>query len=159
MDDEIERLERLHAQDPNDHALGARLKAALLRAGRRDEVARRYEAAFRCSQDFDAMTHRSPGVSTCASCKRDVHFALSYVDFKRLAAKGHCLALRPDRLPAVIQGLVDDPERGLARAPTDPCLVRAKSKAVEAAAQAAQWAPMRLVYGSPPPRRSEPPQR
>ena len=48
------------------------------------------------------MPESSPGVRHCASCRREVHFALSYADFDRLAAKGHCLAVRPQRLPLVI---------------------------------------------------------
>ena len=166
MDDEVERLERLHAQDPNDVTVAARLKAALLRSGRRDEVALRYRLAFACPQDWDAMPELSPGVRRCGSCRRDVHFALSYADFERLAAKGHCLALRPERLPMVIEGLIDAPGRGLVRTPSDPCLVEGKSPGAREGPRpmlmgrvASRDMPSAPVYGAPPPRRTPPPSR
>lgn len=167
MDDAVERLERLHAQDPNDGEVAARLKAALVRAGRREEVARRYRFAFQCAQDWDQMQERSPGVRYCEGCKRDVHFALSYADFERLAAKGHCLALRPERLPMVIDGLIDAPERGLVRKPGDPCLVEGTGHRPLRPGPVTQLAVGRVlrfdapvmprsVYGAPPPRSTTP---
>jgi hypothetical protein len=123
VDDEVERLERLHAQDPGDLAVAARLKAALLRAGRREEVVTRYRLGFVCPQRWDEMQRKSRTVRHCGECKRDVHLASTYEEFDRLGAQGHCAAVSPHALPRVLDGLVDAPGRGLAKSAAEPCLL------------------------------------
>jgi hypothetical protein len=130
MDDDLERLERLHQQDPGDAAVAASLKAALLRAGRKDDLRQRYRLGFVCKKRWDEMTVRPGGtglVRHCGDCKRDVHLATTYRDFDALAAQGHCVAVLPDALPKTIDHLIDAPERGLAKAPGDPCLVEGQA--------------------------------
>lgn len=123
MDDELERLERAHRQDPSAEN-AAKLKAALLRAGRRDELRTRYQLGFACDQAWDRMvgTHRL-GVKVCTACQREVHLARSYADFDRLAAAGHCVAVLPKELPRVLDHLIDAPGRPLSRGPGGTCLL------------------------------------
>lgn len=124
MDDEVERLERALRQAPEDGGLAARLKAALLRAGRRDELTRRYRLGFVCDVRWGDMAPTpDAAVRRCDVCRRAVHAADTYADFDRLAAAGHCVAVEPRALPGVLDGLVDDPARPPARSPGDPCLV------------------------------------
>lgn len=124
MDDEVERLERALRKDPSDAEAAARLKAALLRAGRRDELALRYRLGVVCDVRWEAMTPTPvPEVRRCDRCRRDVHAADSYGDFDRLAAAGHCVAVLPHELPRVLDGLIDAPGGGPVRGPTEPCLV------------------------------------
>jgi hypothetical protein len=123
VDDEIERLERAHRQDPSPEN-ATRLKAALLRAGRRDELRGRYKLGFACDQAWDRMRGTSRmGVKVCDACRREVHLATTYRDFDRLAAAGHCVAVLPHQLPKVLDGLIDAPGRGLSRGPGGTCLL------------------------------------
>jgi hypothetical protein len=125
VDDELRELERAQAADPADPTAAERLKAALLRAGRRDEVQRRYKLGFVCEARWDEMPRR-PGargdVRHCLTCRRDVHLARSYADFDRLAAQGHCVTAYPHELPRVLDGLVDASGRSFTRG-EGPCLV------------------------------------
>ncbi len=125
MDEDVEELERALRQDPGDREAAARLKAALLRAGRRDELAARYRLGFVCDVRWDDMRQLNPGgrARRCDRCSRDVHAADSYAEFDRLAAAGHCVAVSPVALPVVVEGLVDAPGGGPVRGPQDPCLV------------------------------------
>jgi hypothetical protein len=124
VDDELQQLERAHQQDPADIGLARRLKALLLRSGKREEVQLRYKLGFVCKVSWDSMGHTpDPQVRHCATCKKDVHTATTYAEFEAHAAKGHCVSVEPKRLPLVLDGLIDAPELGLTRAPKDPCLV------------------------------------
>jgi hypothetical protein len=124
MDDELQHLERAYQQDPADIGLARRLKALLLRSGKRDEVRLRYTLGFVCKVKWSDMAPTgSPMVRRCGTCKKDVHTALSYNQFEAHAAKGHCVSIEPRRLPKVLERLIDSPERGLTRAADDACLV------------------------------------
>lgn len=122
VDDEVERLERAVRQDPGDVETALRLKAALLRAGRREELRTRYRLGFVCDQRWNDMTPEAPGARRCAGCDRQVHLTGSAGDFDRLAAAGHCVAVYPHVLPQVLEHLIDAPDRGLARG-EGPCLL------------------------------------
>lgn len=124
MDDEVERLERAYRQDPSaEH--GERLKAALLRAGRREELRERYRLGFACDVRWTDMApmNRDGAVRRCGTCRRDVHLARTHADFDRLAAAGHCVAVVPRELPRVLDHLIDTPGRGLEKGERGPCLV------------------------------------
>lgn len=124
MDDELQHLERAHQQDPADLGVARRLKALLLRSGRREDVRLRYELGFVCQVGWDSMARTAdPQVRHCGTCRRDVHTATSYAEFEAHAAHGRCVSVEPRRLPLVLDGLIDAPELGLARAAKDPCLV------------------------------------
>jgi hypothetical protein len=124
VDDELQQLERAHQQDPADAGLARRLKALLLRSGKREEVRLRYTLGFVCKMKWSDMARTDhPMVRHCGACKKDVHTALSYNQFEAHAAKGHCVSIEPRRLPKVLERLIDSPERGLTRAADDACLV------------------------------------
>lgn len=124
MDDDLEQLERAHAQDPGNAETAARLKAALLRAGRRDEVRQRYELAFVCKQRWSDMRGTSdPTVRVCFECARPVHLARTYEDVDRLGAAGQCAAVDAAALPRVLDGLIDTPAHSFVRAKADPCVL------------------------------------
>jgi hypothetical protein len=124
VDDELQQLERAHQQDPADIGLARRLKALLLRSGKREEVQLRYKLGFVCKVSWDSMGPTpDPQVRHCDTCKKDVHTATTYAEFEAHAAKGHCVSVEPRRLPLVLDKLIDVPELGLSRDPKDPCLV------------------------------------
>jgi hypothetical protein len=145
VDDDLEKLERLCQQQPQDPALAARLKATLLRLGRRDDLRARYARAFGCGQTFEGLTEQGPGVRHCGACLRQVHFAVGPQDLARLAARGHCMGLVPQALVAVIDAMIDGSHPGPVRRPEDPCLVPATI------APAARSPALRMMYGGPPP--------
>lgn len=150
MDDEIQALERALERDPDDREAALRLKAALLRAGRRDELTQRFRLGFVCDVAWEDMRQTRPDglVRHCERCARDVHAADSYADFDRLAAAGHCVAVIAPVLPRVLEGLVDAPGRAPLKTASDPCLVERRRPI-------AAPRPMRLA-GAPMPVRPPP---
>lgn len=120
MDEEVLRLERALAEAPADAECARRLEAALLRAGRREEVLARYRAKYACAQE-------NPGIGRdprCAECGRAVVSLGTSPDLAGHQQRGEALALFPEEWSRVLDALLEDSEADVSESPPPLCLLQ-----------------------------------
>jgi hypothetical protein len=108
MDADLSELRRQRDADPGDADAARRYEAALLRAGRRDELERLYAFEFRCDQDWNAMQPTAePGARDCAKCRKTVHSVSTREELERRVREGACVSFDPGQVDA-LAFLIDD---------------------------------------------------
>ena len=163
MDDDLTELERQLAASPDDADLARRYEAALLRAGQRDEVERRYRFKFQCDVDWLGMSPSSAGKDCrfCQQCEKDVHLVSTQEELEQRVREGACVAVLPGEVDA-LGFLLEDPTLTSAPGTQELCLVEGSPPIPEPplAGMPAQLAPPPMAGKpariSPPPPEPEP---
>lgn len=154
MDDELEGLRRATEAAPHDADAAQRYAAALLRAGRGDEVAARALARLDCTARWEDL----PGdarVRACARCARPVTRVESQAELCALLRVGACVAVPSELLTA--EQVTPELAALLVAPPPDTCLVRAPGESVPEPRVAPTREPGPKGIAIPPPPPPSPP--
>jgi len=69
------------------------------------------QLSFKCPRTWGKLTPtETEGIRHCSECDRDVHLALTEINFRRHADDGHCVAVRVFRLGLLAE---ENEEEGL----------------------------------------------